>query len=69
MREIKFESDKEELEFYRDRKKKSWEIQDEIHDLLGVSKESTERLYLIALGKTDLILLKNAIKKLKEIKQ
>lgn len=69
--ELFFKNEKEELEFYREYKnRKSFEISDEIHKLLGIySEEYNKRLYLLQIGKKELILLKNAIKnKLKDLK-
>ncbi len=61
--ELEFNSDKEELEFYRDYKRKTNDLIDEIHDLLDLDKEHPKRLYIMQCGKKELILLKNAIKK------
>ena len=67
MTAITFKDDKEELDFYRELKRNTNEMIDEIHDLLGLDKEYPKRLYLMSLRKQELVLLKNAIKnKLKE---
>ena len=70
MKNIEFGNEKEELEYYREFKnKKSREIQEEILKLLDLpykQEDWEKRLYLLPLGKSTLILLKNAItKKLK----
>ncbi len=63
-KELKFESDKDELEYYREMKNTTLgQLSDEIHELVGIDKEYSQSLYLMAMGKSDLIRLKNAIKK------
>ena len=66
MTKLFFKNDEEELNFYREFKsKKSWEVQEEILKLLDLPYEQEkweERLYLLSLGKTVLLLLRNAIK-------
>lgn len=61
--ELKFETEKEELEYYRDYRRKANNIIDEIHDLLELDKEYPNRLQIMQCGKKELILLKNSIKK------
>ena len=71
MDNIKFENDKEELEFYREYKsKRSNQIIEEIHKLLDLDYSYPNGIYLLSCGKTELMRLKMAIeKKIRKLNQ
>ena len=62
MKNRTFRDEQEELEFYREKSKKSNQIIDEIHDLLGIDKEYPKRLWLLQVNKEELVLIKWAIR-------